>query len=756
MYRFGRFIVKFKIPILIIALLLLIPSVYGMAHTRINYDMLSYLPEDMETVQGSNILQDQFGKGAFSFIVVEGMSDKDVAALETQVKQVDHVDTVLWYDDILSLDVPKDMLPSKYYDAFNNGDATMMAVFFDSSTSADVTINAISEIRSIVGTQAYVSGMSALVTDLKSMCESQEAAYVGVAVLGAVIALLLLTDSWLVPFIFLSSIGIAIVWNMGSNFLLGEISFLTKTLAAVLQLAVTMDYSIFLWHGFTEKRRKYPGDNNTAMAEAIGDTLVAIFSSALTASAGFLALCFMSYTLGFDLGIVMAKGCLLGLLGSVTTLPALILLFEKALEKTRHKTLIPRADRLARFVTHRYPVLLVIFAIVLVPTVIGYNNKPISYDFSSAFASSTGDNDVTGTGTGFLIANQKLQDDFDVATTEMVLCDANLPHAQAKEMLDRIEDVDGVKYAIGYDSVAGGMLPDSVVPDDVKSTLKSGDYQLILINSSYNVSTDAVNSQIDQINSIVKDYDSSGMLIGEAPATKDLITTTDTDFHKVDWIAIIAIVIILLLVFKSVTLPVILVIVIEFAVMINLGLPYYMGDTMLFIVPVCISTIQLGSTINYAILMTTRYRKERFEGQAKNDAITVALSTSLPSVVTSATSFFAATFAVSIYSSINLISSLCTFMARGAIISMLCVLFILPAFFMLFDGVIIRTSRGFIDRGDSGKKWFGGGDATRKQRDFGEADADEDAKGHADTVKAVFGRLKAGKNTTEVSTEVAR
>lgn len=709
-YGFGRFVVKFRKIILIAAILLLIPSAIGMKMTHINYDMLTYLPANMDTVKGQNILLDDFGKGAFSFVVCEGMSDQDVASLKDQISQVDHVDTVLWSDKLTDLGIPKEVIPEKFYNYFNNGDTTMMAVFFDSSTSADATINAVTQIRQLTDKQVFVSGLSAMVTDLKDVAEQEEPVYVAVAVLGAVIALLALTDSWLVPFIFLASIGIAIMWNMGTNYFLGEISYITKALAAVLQLAVTMDYSIFLWHAFTEQRENYPGDNNTAMSVAIGDTLTAIVSSALTATAGFLALCFMSYTLGMDLGIVMAKGCLLGLLGSVTTLPALILLFEKPLEKTRHRTLIPSADRLARSVSKRYWVYLILFVIVLIPAAIGFANKPLLYDFSKIIGGDSGSSQFA-----FVQANQKVEQDFDVATTEMVLCDSHMNHADAKQMLDRIEAVDGVKYAIGYDSLVGGSIPDQIVPDKVKSALKTGDYQLILINSAYNVSTDEVNAQIDQINEIVKEYDSNGTLIGEAPATKDLISTTDTDFKIVDWIAIISIALILLIVFRSATLPIILVFVIEFAIMINLGIPYYMNDPMVFIAPVCISTIQLGSTVNYAILMTTRYRKERYEGQEKNGAISTALSTSLPSIVTSAVSFFAATIGVSIYSNMSIISSLCTLMARGAIISMFSVLFILPAFFMLFDGVIIRTSKFFRPKGapKPGKKHIGNGTTTQ-------------------------------------------
>ena len=693
-YGFGRFVVRFHIPILIIALLLLIPCTIGYIHTRVNYDLLTYLPSDMETVQGQNILMDDFGKGAFSIVVVEGMDDQDVANLKSEIEQVPHVDTVLWGDELTTSNIPSEVIPSEYNDKINSGDAQMLAVFFDTSTSSDDTLSAIEQIRGLSDQQVYVSGMSALVTDLKNLAEREEPVYVGVAVLGAVIALLALTDSWLIPFIFLASIGIAIMWNLGSNYFMGDISYITKALAAVLQLAVTMDYSIFLWHAFTEQRENYPGDNDQAMTVAIGDTLTAIVSSALTASAGFLALCFMSYTLGSDLGIVMAKGCLLGLLGSVTTLPALILIFDKALEKTRHRTLIPSAKRLCTSVTKNYWVYLLIFVIVLIPAAYGYANKPVYYNFTNILTG--GDiSKMNPDDLKFYTANTKVEDDFNVATTEMVLCKADMSHADAKEMLSRIDDVDGVQYALGYDSLVGGNIPDEAVPQEAKDALKSGDYQLILINSSYEVSSDECNAQIDEINTIIKEYDSDSMLIGEAPATKDLISVTDTDFKVVDWVAIISIILILLIVFKSISLPAILVFVIEFAIMINLGLPFYMDDPMPFLAPVCISTIQLGSTVNYAILMTTRYRKERYDGEGKKSAVTIAMTTSLPSIVTSAVSFFAATFGVALYSNVSLISSMCTLMARGAIISMLSVLFILPAFFMLLDNVIIHTSRYF-------------------------------------------------------------
>lgn len=698
-YRYGKWIVKWRKAIIVVALLTLIPCIWQYTQLRCNYDLLSYLPDSIETVQGQNILKDEFGKGAFSFVITEGMTDQQNADLKSKIEKVDHVDTVLWADDLAKSNVPQQILPDKYYKAFHDGDATLMAVFFTTGTSEDATLEAVDKIRNLSDQEIMVSGMSAFVDDLKTIAQREEPIYVLVAIIGAVIGLLLLTDSFLVPFVFLMSIGIAIMWNMGTNFMFGEISYVTKALAAVLQLAVTMDYSIFLWHAFVEEREKIPDNPNEAMARAIANTLTALVSSAATATAGFLALIFMSYTLGMDLGLVMAKGCLLGLLGSITTLPALILAFQKPLLNTRHRTLIPPADRLADHVARRWPVYLIIFGVLLIPAIFGYVNKPVFYDFTKMVAGSS--SRMSAEDTKFLTANKALEDHFDVSTTEMILCKSDMPHAQAKEMLNKINSIKGVKYAIGYDSIIGGQIPNQAVPNKVKSALVSGDHQLIVINSAYAVSSDEGNAQIDEINNVLQQYDPDGMLIGEAPATKDLIAITDTDFHKVDWIAIIGVGLILLIVFRSLSLPVVLVFVIEFAIMFNMALQFFMNDPMPFLTPICISTIQLGSTVNYAILQTTRYRRERFNGLEKEHAISTAMATSLPAVVTSACSFFSATIGISIYSNVTLISSMTTLMARGALISMFVTLFILPAFFMLLDGVIIRTSRHFINRGES-------------------------------------------------------
>ncbi len=695
MHKFGRAVTKYRIPVLLIAILLLIPSYLGMIHTRINYDMLDYLPSDMDTVAGQNIMLDQFGKGGFSFVIVQGMSDKDVAALETKIEAVPHVADVLWYDDLLSLDVPKEILPEKYYDKFNSGDETILAVFFDTATSADETMEAVTEIRSVTGDQCFVSGLSAMVTDLKALCEKEEPIYVGIAVLCALAAMMLLLDSWVAPVLFLISIGIAILWNMGSNWFFGEVSYITKALAAVLQLAVTMDYSIFLWHSYSEQKDLHESKEE-AMAQAIDATFTAVLGSSITTIAGFLALCFMSYTMGRDLGLVMAKGVLLGVVSCITTLPALILTFDKALEKTRHKTIIPRMAGVSRFVTKRWWAFLLIAVIVLVPAAIGYANTPVYYDLTKVLSGSDTAELSNSSDFRFLTAANKLRDDFNISTTHMILCRSDMPHKDAKAMLKEIDAVAGVQYSLGYDSVAGGLLPEDMVPSDVLETLKSGQYQMILINSAYTVSTDECNAQIDSINTILKKYDPDGMLIGEAPCTKDLIQVTNHDFSVVTWISIAAVFVIIALVLKSASLPFILVSVIELAIFINLGIPYYTNFALPFIAPVCISTIQLGSTVDYAILMTTRYKKERREDKGKLCAINIALETSIPSIIVSAMSFFAATFGVGVYSDISIISSMCSLMARGAVVSMLCVIFVLPALFMLLDGVICKTGKEFI------------------------------------------------------------
>lgn len=681
--RLSKAVVKNRVLILIVALLLLIPSVLGMANTRINYDMLDYLPEDMDTVIGQNELLDEFGKGAFSLIVVEDMPAKDVAALRKRIEAVEHVDSVVWYDTVADLSVPMEILPEKIYNEFNNGNATMLAVFFDSSTSADVTMDAIREIRAIAGRQCFVTGMSALVTDLKDLCEQEEPIYVALAVACACLAMMLLLDSWLAPLIFLASIGICIVINLGSNYFLGEISYITKALSAVLQLAVTMDYSIFLWNSYNEQRTHIE-DKNEAMAKAIHETFVSVLGSSITTIAGFIALCFMSFTMGRDLGIVMAKGVLLGVIGCVTVLPSLILLFDRPLQRTRHKALIRNANGFARKITKAFPVFLAVFVALAIPAYMGYakTNEEVYYDMGQCLPQ-----DID-----YVIAHSKLTDDFDIASTHMLLVDANLPSRDVRNMKREMEDVDGVKYVLSLESVVGSRVPEEVLPDSVRSILKSDRWELMLINSEYKVASDAVNDQIDSLNAILKKYDPSGMLIGEAPCTKDMIETTGHDFQVVNLFSIIAIFVIILLVEKSLSLPVILIAVIELAIFINLGLPHYLGQSLPFIAPICISTIQLGATVDYAILMTTRYKAERVSGKSKYEAVSTALATSVPSIIVSGMGLFAATFGVAVYSNIDIVSSMCMLMARGALISVVCVILMLPAFLMLLDGVVRHTT----------------------------------------------------------------
>ena len=683
--RLARGVVKCRIPILILAVLLLIPAVFGYANTRVNYDMLTYLPEDMETVVGQDQLMEDFGKGAFSFLIVEDMQEKDVAALKTKIQAVDHVESVLWYDSVADLSIPMELLPEKVYKAFNTDNATMLAIFFDSSTSADVTMDAIREIRSIAGKQCFVSGMSALVTDLKDLCEKEEPIYVAIAVLMALAAMLLLLDSWLVPLVFLASIGIMILLNLGSNYFLGEISYITKALSAVLQLAVTMDYSIFLWHSYNEQRRQTE-DRNEAMARAIHATFTSVLGSSITTVAGFIALCFMSFTMGRDLGIVMAKGVILGVLGSVTVLPAMILLLDKPLQKTRHRSLIPDMKKPAAWIVRVFPVFLIVFALLVPPAWYGYQktNDEVYYDMGQCLPQDM----------EFVIANSKLREDFDVASTHMVLVDAKLPAKDVRAMTKEMEQVAGVKYVLNLESVVGSAVPEEILPESVTSILKSDRWELMLINSAYRVASDDVNGQIDELNTILKKYDPSGMLIGEAPCMKDMIETTDHDFQVVNLISILAIFVIIALVEKSLTLPVILIAVIEAAIFVNLGLPHYLGQSLPFIAPICISTIQLGATVDYAILMTTRYKQERIGGADRRGAVKTALASSIPSIIVSGMGLFAATFGVALYSDIDIVGSMCMLLARGAIISVFMVIFALPALLLLCDRIVCATTLG--------------------------------------------------------------
>lgn len=687
--KFGKWVVKCRIPILILAVALLVPSLIGMIMTRINYDMLTYLPGDIDTVVGQDILMDEFGKGGFSFVIIEGMDPKDVSSLREDISHVDHVDTVLWYDDFADVSVPMEILPSKLYDAFNSGDSTMLAIFFDTSTSSDDTMEAITAIRSIAGKQCFVSGMSAMVTDLKDLCEKEEPIYVGIAVALACVAMMIFMDNWITPFVFLMSIGMAILLNMGTNYFLGEISYLTKALSAVLQLAVTMDYSIFLWHSYEEQKSMYE-DNKEAMAVAINNTLTSVVGSSITTVAGFIALCFMSYTLGLDLGIVMAKGVILGVIGCVTTLPSMILVLDKLLQKTSHKSLLPDMGKVASGITKVFPVFLILFLGLVLPSYLSYKatNNEVYYDLGETLPEDM----------AYVVANSKLQEDFGVGATHMVLVSTDVSDTDVRAMIHEMENVEGIKYALGLESVVGPLVPEEMLPESVKEVLKSDDWELLLVNSEYKTATDEVNAQINELNTILKKYDSKGMLIGEAPCTKDLIETTDEDFKVVNTVSIVAIFVIIALVEKSITLPLILVAVIELSIFINLGLAHLTGTSLPFIAPICISTIQLGATVDYAILMTTRYKQERYEGRDKREAVTNALKVSIPSIIVSAMGLFSATFGVALYSDVDIISSLCDLMARGAIVSMFAVILFLPAMFMLFDKMICVTSIGFRNK----------------------------------------------------------
>ena len=701
--RFSKAVVRYRIPILIVTLALMIPAVLGMFGTRINYDMLDYLPDSMDTVIGQDQLLEDFGKGAFSFIVVENMPDRDVATLCEKIKGVEHVETVLWYSTLADLSIPKEILPDELYREFNSDNATLVAVFFDSATSADVTMDAIREIRSLTGKQCFVSGMSALVTDLKDLCEKEEPIYVGLAVLCAMAAMMLLLDGWLVPFVFLASIGVMILFNLGSNYFFGEISYITKALSAVLQLAVTMDYSIFLWHSYNEQREKQ-ADNKEAMACAIHETLTSVIGSSVTTVAGFAALCFMTFTLGRDLGLVMAKGVIFGVIGCVTVLPALILVLDKPLQATRHRSLIPDMKKFAGGVARVFPVFLVIFAILIPPALYGYNKTTdeVYYDMGQCLPEDM----------EYVIANSKLSEEFDIASTHMVLVNAKMPARDVRAMMDEMEQVDGVKYVLGLESVIGTRVPEEILPDSIRSILKSDRWELLLINSEYKVASDAVNQQITSLNSILKKYDSTGMLIGEAPCMKDMIDTTDRDFQVVNAVSIVAIFVIIALVEKSALLPFILIAVIELAIFINLGLPHYFGQSLPFIAPICISTIQLGATVDYAILMTTRYKAERIRGNSKHDSVVTALAASIPSIIVSGLGLFAATFGVAVYSDIDIISSMCMLMARGALVSMLCVIFLLPALLLLCDKHICATTIGMRHIG-KGTKTTDNGNESR-------------------------------------------
>ncbi|MDO5383131.1 MAG: MMPL family transporter [Eubacteriales bacterium] len=690
MKKFGRVVVKLRIPILILSLLLLIPSAIGYVKTRVNYDILYYLPDEIETMQGQDILLEDFGKGAYAMVVVQDMDVKSTSKLIQKVEDVDHVAKVISYTGIVGEDVPSEILPDKFRKYFENDDSnsTLFAIFFDDTTSSDETMNAILKIREVTEGQAFISGMSAVVTDTKVLSEKETPVYVLIAVILVCIVLAIFMDSILVPVFFMLSIGMAIVYNLGSNIFLGEVSYITKALAAVLQLGVTLDYSIFLWHSYKEAKEEYPSDHKEAMAQAIGNTLISVVGSSITTVAGFIALCFMSFTLGLDLGVVMAKGVVLGVIGCVTILPSMILTFDRALEKTMHKEIMPNFGKLADFIVKHSWIFLLVFLIMLFPALYGYNNTKVYYNLSETLPE---DLDCTQ-------ANKKIEENFDMNSIYMILADSHMSTDTANEMMDKVKEVDGIEFALGLDTFLKSGIPEEILPSSLVSELKGSDYQIMMVATNYKIASDEVNAQIDKVNDIVKSYDAKAMVIGEAPCTKDLITITDKDFKIVSIVSIAAIFVIIFFVLKSVSLPIILVAAIEFAIFVNMGIPYYTGTEIPFIASVVIGTIQLGATVDYAILMTTRYKRERSQGFTKKESITTALATSIPSIIVSALGFFAATFGVGMIASVDMIGSLCTLMARGAIISMFVVIFILPSLFVVFDKIIIHTSLGFLPK----------------------------------------------------------
>ena len=688
MVNFGKKVVKYRVLILILGVLLLIPSVFGYLNTRVNYDVLTYLLDNIETMKGQDILVNDFGTGAFSMFIVDGMEEKDVAELKEKIEKVDHVANVIWYDSIADISVPMSMLPDDIYDVFNSDTGTMMAIFFDEGTSSDGTMDAIAQIRKIAGKQCFLSGMSAVVTDTKNLAEKETPVYVLIAVILAVIVLGLTMESFFVPLLFMLSIGMAIIYNLGSNYFMGEISYITKALAAVLQLGVTLDYSIFLMHSYEEQQVRYDGDKKRAMAHAISQTFSSVMGSSITTIAGFIALCFMSFTLGLDIGIVMVKGVIFGVIACVTILPSMILCCDKIIEKTKHKPFLPDIGRISDKVTKRYLVYVVLFLLFLFPAIYGNNHTAVYYNLDETLPK-----DLPS-----IIANEKLKEDYDMNTTHMILVDSSVSSTDVNKMIKEMDKVDGVKWALGLDSLVGPSVPSDMIPESVSSMLKNDKYQLLLVNSEYKVASDEVNAQIKALNKILHKYDKTGMLIGEGPLTADLIDITDQDFKTVSAVSIGIIFVIILVLFKSISLPVILVGVIEFAIFVNMGIPYYTGTKLPFVASIVIGTIQLGSTVDYAILMTTRYKRERNHGANKHDAITTAHRVSAQSIMVSALSFFAATIGVGLYSNIDMISSLCILMARGALISMVVVIFVLPSMFMVFDKVIVKTSKGFLPK----------------------------------------------------------
>lgn len=688
MIKVGKWIAKHRVLMLLIGFLLVIPSVIGIANTRVNYDLLSYLPEHLETVKGQDIMVDEYGMGAFSMVVVENMEMKDIQALEDKFSEVPHVKDVLWYDDVADISLPVEMIPKDLREAFFKGNATMMLVLFDDTTSSDNSMEAVEEMRKIADEQCFISGMTGVVADIKNLALKELPIYVVIAALLSLLVLELTSGSFVVPVLFLISIGLAILYNLGSNIFLGETSYITKALTAVLQLGVTMDYSIFLLNSYEENKRRFPGEKERAMGHAIANTFKSVAGSSVTTIAGFIALCVMTFALGRDLGIVMAKGVLIGVICCVTILPSLVLVFDKAIEKTQHRHLLNNMDRPSTFITKHYKAWILIFLVLLFPAIYGNNHTEIYYNIAESLPDTLDSN----------VANATLKEDFDMSNIHMVLMDKNMDSLDKQKMFDQIDQVEGVKWTISKNSLIGPSVPDSMIPSDIKSMLQSDDYEIAFICSEYESATDQVNEQIAQIDQIVKLYDTTGMVIGEAPLMKDLQDVTDTDLIRVNALSIIAIFIIIMFVFKSISLPIILVAVIEFAIMVNMAIPYYQGTSLPFVASIVIGSIQLGATVDYAILMTTRYQKERQRGKDKMEAISIAHKISMPSIISSGLSFFAATFGVACYSQVEMIGSICTLLARGAIISMIVVILVLPAMFMIFDKVICKTSIGFLGK----------------------------------------------------------
>ena len=685
MIKFGKWIAKHKVLIVIISMLLLIPSFLGMAATRVNYDILSYLPDSLETVEGQDIMVDEFGMGAFSMVVVEDMELKDVAKLKEKFQDVEHVKDVLWYDSVADLSIPVSMIPAKFKDGFFNGDATMMIALFDDTTSSDAAMEAVTDMRKIANEQCFISGMSGVVTDIKNIALQEMPIYVVIAACLSLLVLLLAMDSLVIPVLFLLSVGLAVVYNLGSNIFLGEVCYITKSLTAVLQLGVTMDYSIFLLNSFEAYKKKYDAKDR-AMAHAIADTFKSVAGSSVTTIAGFLALCVMTFALGRDMGIVMAKGVVIGVICCVTVLPAMILVFDGVIEKTKHKPLIRSMDKPSGFITKHYKVWLLIFLILLYPAVYGNNHTQIYYNIDKSLPATLDSN----------VSNEKLKEDFDMSTVHMVLLKNGLDSKEKTQMLDQIDKVDGVKWSLGMNSLIGPTFPESMIPSNIKEMLQSDNYEVQFICSEYSSATDECNAQLDEIQKIVKKFSPESMVIGEAPLMKDLQDTTDVDLQRVNILSMAAIFLIILFVFKSISLPFILLAVIEFAIFVNMAIPYYQGVTLPFVASIVIGAIQLGATVDYAILMTSNYQKQRHLGKTKKDSISIAHKFSMKSIIVSGCSFFAATFGVALYSRVDMIGAICTLLARGAVISTIVVLLVLPAMFMVFDPIIVHTSKGFL------------------------------------------------------------